>query len=142
MGKVLIGIIAIFMLLGAFASPISAGIKTWRTNDTTESFGVTSDAGGAANMTLSHDLYQASKDEVQSVSSNVAAGAYASSYVEATKMLVAGGLTALTTQTLTLRYYAETDDTIMRIIGPFLAVLIIGGLVVAVIWEMLSKKRR
>ena len=66
MGRVFIGILAVFLLLGAFATPINDGIKTWRTNDTSEDFAVTTAAGVTnANVTLAYNLYQEALAEVQ-----------------------------------------------------------------------------
>ena len=145
-GRILVGVLSIFLLLGAFSSPITDGIKTWRTNDTTENFNVTTAAGvESANVTLSYDLYQAATAEVISLTSdNVSDTPVADSYVEATKKLLVTGLGALDTRVLTVNYYAETDDTVMRILGPFLFVLIFGGLIGAIlyfIWKPGGRRR-
>ena len=141
-GKVLIGILAIFLLLGAFASPMIDGIKGWRTNDTTQNFAVTTGGGvTTANVTLTYDLYQAAVPEVISIISTEEADApAATSYTEATKILLISGLEADKTRTLTVNYYAETDNDVMRVLGPFLGVLIIGGCVVLILWGMLHKR--
>lgn len=138
MGKLVLGILAIFLLLGAFASPILDGIKDWRTNDTTESFSVTTGAGETtSNMTLGYDLYQAATAEIVSITSNITGETpVASSYTEATKYLVLAGLNPSAVHTITISYYSETDDNIMRVVGPFLGVLIIGGCVGFIVWGM------
>ena len=145
-GRVFVGVLALFLLLGAFASPITSGIKTWRTNDTTENFDVATAAGvEGANITLSYDLYQAAIAEVQSITSdNVSDTPVADSYVEATKKLLVTGLAdaTISSRVLTVNYYAETDDTVMQILGPFLAVLIFGGLVSAILYGMWHKGGR
>ena len=38
------------------------------------------------------------------------------------------------THTITINYSAETDDTVMRVLGPFLSVLIFGGCAFALLW--------
>lgn len=104
------------------------GITGWRTNDTTESFVVTTGAGETAqNITLSYDLYQAAIAEVESISSNETESPAATNYYESAKHLTVGGILASKTRTLQVKYLAETQDATMRIIGPFLAILIFGG---------------
>lgn len=141
-GKVIVGILAIFLLLGAFSSPIIDGIKGWRTNDTTQGFTINTAAGvTTANVTLAYDLYQAAVPEVYSVASNLGTDTpSAKSYAEATKSLLIEGLTANSARQLSIKYYAETDDKVMRVLGPFLAVLIIGGCVAFILWGMLRKR--
>lgn len=143
-GRVLIAVLAIFLLLGAFAGAITDGIKTWRTNDTTENFDVTTGAGvTGANVTLSYDLYQAATAEVQSITSDNASDApVANSYVEATKALEVTGLVASDTRVLAVAYYGETDDTVMRILGPFLQFLIFGAIIGAILYGMWKKTGR
>jgi len=141
MGKVIFVVLAVFLLLGAFASPILDGIKTWRTEDTTQSFAVTTGAGvTTANVTLSSDLFQDNVAEVISVSSNISETPAATSYVTATNYLLISALAASQTRTLTVNYYADTDNTVMAAMGPFLGVLIIGGLIFGIF--MGAKGRR
>jgi len=138
-GKVLVGILAIFLLLGPFSGPITDGIHNWRSSSTTENFDVTTGGGiTAANITLNQDLYQAATGEITSISSNNTETPVASGYTEATKVLLVSGLNAAQTRTLTVTYAAETDDTVMRAIGPFLPFLIFGGVIGAIlvgIWQ-------
>jgi len=143
MGKLVIGILAIFLLLGAFSTPIIDGIKGWRTNDTTESFSVTTGAAETtSNMTLGYDLYQAATAEIVSMTSNITGETpVASAYTEATKFLVLAGLNPASVHTITINYLAETDDSVMRVLGPFLAVLIIGGCIAFIIYGMAHKGR-
>ncbi len=142
-GKVFMGIIAVFLLLGAFASPINDGIKSWRTSDTTETFLITTAAGvTSANVTLGHDLYQYATSEVEDFSSNETGDTpVADSYVSATKILLVTGLDSSKTRSLEVNYYAETDSTVMRVIGPFLSILIFGGLLFGIIWSIFGGKR-
>jgi len=143
-GKVVVGILAIFLLLGAFSSPIIDGIKGWRTNDTTQDFVVDTAVGvKTANVTLAYELYQAAVPEVISITSTLGTdNASATKYTEATQVLLVDGLSADNTRTLTVNYYAETDDSVMRVLGPFLGVLIIGGCVAFILWGMLHGRGR
>ena len=143
---VLVGILAMFLLIGPFQPSISAGIKGWRTSDTTENFNTITGAGvTSANITLGHDLYQAAAAEVIYVTSNITESPVATSYTEATKILLVSALNASDLRTLTIEYYAETDDTVMRALGPFLSVLIFGGCAGAIlisIWQTTKTKGR
>lgn len=144
-GKIFIGIIALFLLIGPFSTPISNGIKTWRTNNTTESKVVATAAGiTSANVSLGHDLYQAATGEVISVSSNITETPIANSYTEKPPVLLVSALNPNTSRTLTINYYAETDDTVMRVLGPFLPFLIFGscaGAIIFSIWMGMGKRR-
>ena len=136
-GVILVGIIALFLLIGPFSTPIIDGIHDWRSSDTSQNEVVaTAAAVTTANVTLDFDLYQASTGEVQSITSTIEESPVASSYDEDSKVLLVSSLTAETSRTLTINYYAETDDTVMRALGPFLSILIFGGCVFAVMWGM------
>jgi len=144
-GTIFIGILSIFLLLGAFRTPISDGIKGWRTTDSTQAFAVTTAAGvTSANVTLSYDLYQAATAEVIGITSNVTADVpVATTYTEVTKVLLVSGLEESKTHTLSVEYYAETDDEVMRVLGPFLNFLIFGGVtfgIIAVMWIDLKRR--
>jgi len=141
-GKVFIAILAVFLLLGAFASPIREGIEGWRTDDTTEAFSPVTTAAGvtSANVTLAADLFQDSTSKVVSVSSNTTETPVATSYDAATNYLLISALDADTTRTLTINYYADVDDTVMAAIGPFLTFLIFGGLLVAIGFGVKSRR--
>jgi len=143
-GKVFIAILSIFLLFGAFSEPITDGIKTWRTNDTSEPFNVTVGASvTTANVTLSYDLYQDSVAEVQSITSTDGTDVpVADSYVTASNKLLVTGLNDDATRTLTVNYYAETDSVVMRVLGPFLSVLIIGGLAFMAIYGAFGHRKR
>lgn len=137
MGRVVIAIIALFLLLGAFAVPISNGIKTWRTDQLThtEEDVVTDVNETSANVTLpaGRTLFQADASNA-TVTSSITESPVASSYDEDTRELLITGLVAEQTRTLTIRYLVETEDTVMKVIGPFLAVLIFGGLIGALFY--------
>ena len=135
-GRVFVGILAIFLLLGAFATPINDGIKTWRTNDTSEDFEVSTAVGvTAANVTFSYNLYLEALAEVQSISSNDTGDIpVAAVYTDATKLLNITGLNDDAVHSLTVAYYAETDSLVMRVLGPFLSFLIFGFLLMGIVW--------
>ncbi len=143
MGGVFLAILSIFLLFGAFSGEITDGIKTWRTNDTTESFVVAVGAAvTTANVTLSYDLFQDATAEVQSITSTDGTDTpVATSYVSASKKLLISGLNDDASRTLTVKYYAETDSTVMRTLGPFLTILIMGGLAFLAIWGSFGQKR-
>ena len=138
-------ILGIFLLLGAFSTPILDGIKTWRTDGLSTQTTVVATGAGVttANITLAKDLYQANIVNVDSVTSTDGADAPAvTSYTEATLALLISGLNDDSSRTLTIGYYGETDSDVLRIIGPFLGVMIIGGLCVLMIWSIFEGKRR
>jgi len=143
-GKVFIAILAVFLLLGAFTSPILAGIKTWRTVDTTENFIVSTGAAvTTANVTLGSDLFQDDESNVIEVSSSITESPVATSYTAATNVLLISALTANESRTLTINYYAESDNEVMQAAGPFLPVLVIGGLLAIIfIGTFVMKKGR
>lgn len=144
-GKVFLTIIAIFLLLGAFSTQILSGIKNWRTDGlSTQSTVVTVGAGiTAANVTLAKDLYQANIVNVVSITSTDGTDAPAATlYTESTLGLQIAGLNDDATRTLTIAYYGETDSDVMRVIGPFLGVLIIGGSAALIIWSVFEGKKR
>ena len=144
MGRVFVGILAIFLLLGAFATPINDGIKGWRTNDTSQDFDVNTGAGvTGANVTLSYNLYQEALAEVQSITSNDTDDTpIASTYTDATKVLEITGLDDSEGHALTVNYYAETDSLVMRVLGPFLSFLIFGFLLMGIVWGIVTGKGR
>ncbi len=144
-GKAFVAVIAIFLLLGAFSTPILDGIKTWRTDGLSTQTAVVATAAGVttANITLAKDLYQANVVNVSSITSSDGTDVpAATSYTEDTLVLLVSGLNDDASRTLTLSYYGETDSDVMRVIGPFAAVLIIGGLIALIIWEVVSHKKR
>ena len=141
MGKVFMALLAVFLLLGAFASPINEGIKGWRTVDTTQSTVVVTAAGvTTANVTLTSDLYQDKATEVISVSSNVTETPVATSYTEATNYLLISALDAATTRTLAINYYADSESSVMLAVGPFLGILIFGGLLAVIFMSARGKR--
>ena len=144
-GKVFVGILSIFLLLGAFSTPILDGIKNWRTDGLTTQTTVVVTAPGVttANVTLARDLYQALVTNVDSITSTDGTDApAASSYTEATLVLLVSGLNDDASRTLTINYYGETDNDVMRVIGPFLGVGVIGILAVGMIWAVFEGKKR
>lgn len=143
LGKVFAGIILMFLLFAGFSSYIIDGIKGWRTVTPTESFIVTT-AGGVttSNVTLALELYQSHTSEVIAVSSNITESPVATSYDKVTQNLLISALQAGKTRTISVRYYGLPDDNVMKAIGPFLAVLIIGGLAFATLYGVWKDKQR
>ncbi len=140
-GKVMLAILALFLLIGAFRVPITDGIKGWRTSDITQIAPAITAAGVYSdNIELSYDLYQASLAQVVSISTNSTGAPAPSGYTEDTKVLLVTNLNPSETVSLSIRYYAETDDEVMRILGPFLAFLIFGGLAGMIIYSMFQKQ--
>ena len=142
-GKVLLGIFAIFLLLGVFREGIIDGITGIRSDTSTESHVVATAVGvTTANVTLSKDLYQAAITEVSSISSNITETPVAAAYTEATKVLNIAALSANTSRTLAIAYLAETDDTTWRVLGPFMVFLIFGGILGAIVWSIYKGRHR
>lgn len=141
MGKWLIIILGVFLLFGVFASSINSGITTWRTQDLTQSFAVTTVAGQTtANVTLNNDLFQDDTSRVISITSNITGESpIATSYVAATKKLLVSALNPSATHTLAVNYYADSENSAIKAIGPFLALLIFGGLLIGII--LMGKRR-
>jgi len=143
MSKVFFAILAVFLLLGAFQASINDGIKGWRTEDTTEAYSpVTTGVGvTTANVTLTSELYQDKASEVIAVSSNVTGETpVATSYVTTGNKLLISALDADTTRTLTVNYYADSDSTVMAAVGPFLGLLIFGGLLFGIFLASRNKR--
>jgi len=138
-GNVFILIIGLFLLVGAFRQPIIDGVKGWRTSDTTQSQSVLVAADNTT-ITLSYDLYQAELAEIIDITSNVTGSPAAYGYTESTRSLAINGLGA-GQQTLVVEYYAETDDTVMQVIGPFLLFFIFFGIAGLMIWGATHSKR-
>lgn len=144
--KALAAIVVIFLLLGPFRDPIIDGIKSWRTDGggTTQTELVATAAGvTSANVTLDKDLFQAITSSVTSITSTDGTDTpVAVTYTEATKLLNIGGLNDDASRTLTLVYDGETDDDVMRVLGPFLAAIIFLFIIGAVAWDVVKKKNR
>jgi len=129
-------LLGIFLLLGAFAAPIMDGIKGWRTDGATvsNSFAVTTVGGQTtANVTLTRELFQDDVAEVATITSNVTGEVLiASAYTGTTQVLLLAALNPSETHTITVEYYAETESTVIRAVGPFLGVLVIGALILVI----------
>lgn len=137
MGKIILGVLAIFLLIGGFSAQIIAGVHNLRTDETSDASVVVTGAGvTTANVTLDGDLFQADTDEVIGIESTIAETPVPTAYTEATNVLYITNLAESQTRTLTVSYYAETDDPVWLVIGPFANFLIIGGLLGIIIWAM------
>jgi hypothetical protein len=140
MGKVVIAILCIIFLVG-FAGPISNGIHNWRVDSNTQTFSVDTAAEvTSGSVVLANDLYKDLVTEVTSITSTIVETPATGVYTAATNTLTITGLTANTTRTLTVVYNSEKDDEIMQILGPFLTVLIFGGIIAAIIWYVWKGK--
>ena len=128
MGRWVVAIVAIFLLFGAFAASINSGIISWRTQDLTQGFAVSTGAGvTSANVTLSNDLFQDDVTRVISITSNVTGESpVATSYATATNVLLVSALNASETHTLTVNYYADTENSALQAVGPFLGFIVFG----------------
>ncbi len=142
-GKVLIIIFALFLFFGYVIGYLGDGIKDWRSDPYTESFlAVTAGGVTSANVTLSYDLYQAKTANVARItSSNGGDTPVASAYDEDNIRLTISGLAAGTSRTLTTTYDGETDDPVMRIIGPFILAIIVLIVLYALFHGVLKKGR-
>lgn len=129
-GNVILSILGIFLLLGAFSGDILDGIKGWRTEDTTESFAITTGAGETTeNVTLASDLFQDDVGEVIAITSNITGESpVATTYTASTNVLLISALNPSANHTIAVNYYADTDSDVMIAVGPFLGFLIIGFL--------------
>ncbi len=141
MGKIVVAIICIVLLLG-FAGGITTGIHNWRTDEVTQLAAVTTGGGvTTGNVVLSRDLYNSAVSEVKSITSTYSEYPATGTYTEGTKTLQITGLAESQTRTLTIKYYSEKDDEILQTLGPFLAVLIFGGIIGAIVWYVWKGKR-
>jgi len=135
--KTFAAIVIIFLFLGVFYQPIMDGIKGLRTEDTTDNLLVTTAAGvTTANVTLSRELFQAALSELITLTStNGDDTPVGIEYTESTQRLLVAGLDDDSSRTLTINYNAETDQSVMRIIGPFLGILIFLGVIGKILWD-------
>ena len=141
MGKIVIGILCIVLLVG-FSGAITNGIHDWRIDEVTQTFSVTTGSENTtANIVLSRDLFGDSVSEVESIASTIAENPATGTYTAGTNTLNVTGLTGSQTRTLTIVYNSEKEDTIMQTLGPFLTVLIFGGILGAIIYNVVGKKK-
>jgi hypothetical protein len=142
-GAVFFCILALFLLLGAFREPIADGIKGWRTEEQAQGATVTTGAGATtANVTLTADLFQDDTAEVTDISSNISGESpAASTYTAATNVLLVSGLNSSATHALVITYNADPESAVMAAVGPFLGILIFGGLIVAILYGAFKGRR-
>lgn len=138
LGAIGIGLIAIYIFLAAFAGPVVDGIKGVRAESRTDTANVTTGVGvttGSVNLT--YNLYQEILAEVQSITSTDEDDTpVAGTYTDATKVLLVTGLDDDTTRILTVNYHGETEQSVMRVIGPFMAIAIFGIVIGGILWSM------
>lgn len=143
-GRILSAIF-IIILLSAFSSHISGGIRDFRTDDVVQNEIVATAAGvTSANITLDNDLYSNDTTNIVSISSNLTETPVATSYTSSTNVLLVSALNANTSRTLIISYYGDTDDTMLHVIGPFMSFLIFGGILFSAFFLIYSgiKRRR
>jgi hypothetical protein len=131
MKGVIIVILALVLFFGVFFSQVMAGIDDWRTDQASENFLASTGPGiTAANVTLSYDLYQAVLAEIESITSSDGTDTpVATAYDEDYKLLTVSGLVPSATRTLAIAYTAESTNQAMRTAGPWLGLLVVGGVV-------------
>ena len=99
--------------------------------------------GSSANVILTRDLYQAALPEIASISSNESGDSPVGTlYTESTKELTVSGLTPSKIRTLTINYLAETENEVMRVIGPFMIIILFLIVLGAIIYSMVHKGKR
>jgi len=134
-------LIMLFIFLGVRTIPV--GIHDWRTEVHTQSFVVATAPGvTTADVVLTYDPFLNQTDEISSIASTLVEVPVATTYVTATNTLTVSALTANTSRTLTVTYYSEVDDDIMRAIGPFLLILIFLFFIGATLYFALQKGGR
>jgi hypothetical protein len=143
LNRFVLGIVLVCLFLG-FAGAIAAGIHTWRASDTpqTDVFaGITTPPGiTTASVTLNKDLLlqYGAVDEVTSIKSSLPGeNPEVVVYYPDSRSLTLGSLTGNSTRNLTLTYNIDRDDT-MAMVGPFLGIIIFGGIIWAIshsIWK-------
>ena len=132
MTKVFVGVILVVFLF-AFSGAITNGIHDWRTDSITQTVSVTTGGGvTTANVTLNRELMNDAVTEITSMTSTISETPIAGTFT-APHTLLLTNLTASQTRDITLVYYSETEDTYLQIFGPFLTILIFGGILAAII---------
>src|ERR1035437_6919034 len=121
MGKVFL-VIAVIVMLFMFLHPIQKGVHDWRTDQITKTVSITTGGGVTiGSVVFTRALFNDDESEITSVGSAIAETPILGTYVPATKTLSLTNLTESQTRVITIVYYAETQDSILMIIGPFLA---------------------
>jgi hypothetical protein len=135
---IVLAVITLYILFSAFAQPIADGIRGWRGVAYTDAPTVVTAAGvHTGNITLSSTLVTMSLSDVTSISSSLPGDSPAAiAYTDDSQVLEVNGLLDSNTRTLTINYVGErsgASDSGMRLTGPFLVVIIMGGLVVFIL---------
>jgi hypothetical protein len=141
-GKVLGGFVIIFLLFTIGTTPIVQGVHNWRTQEITQSVVLTTTDNTTAPVVLSEDLFANQPSEIETITSTLGETPVATAYASATNTLTISALTAHSTRTLTLTFYAPVDDPIMTGIGPFITPLIFILIVGAVVWAVFGTNKR
>ncbi len=135
--RVAVGVI-LFVMLGAFSSPINTFIKNLRTDPVVvvEEI-VTAPAETSGEVNLARELFAYNLINVTSVESSILDDSpIAASYDENTGDLTISGLDDDNTRDITVNYLAPMDDDFWNALGPFLGFLVYGGITVAIFYMM------
>ena len=129
------GLFSAVLFLFGLASFYLSGIDDMRTDDINQNEIVTTGAGqSTANVTLDRDLYLDEITHVTAIPSNITGEVpLPTNYTESSNLLEISSLNTDTTRALTISYAADVQDEWMVMIGPFLALLLFGGLIFAII---------
>ena len=140
MGKVVIGVLCLVFLLGLSGS-LNTGIHNLRVDAVSQTFTVVTTDNTTASVVLSRAVFSDELTEISAVTSSIVETPVAATYTALTKTLLVSGLELNTSRTLTVAYSSEKEDTIMMVIGPFLTILIFGGILGAIIYYIWKGKR-
>lgn len=138
-GRIAIGLFLLLILFGT-RDVITGGVHDFRTEEITQNVVVATEAETTAEIALSSELFSDKTSEVISISSSISETPVATSYDPETQTLTVAALTASSERTLTIEYYSQIDDEFMPIIGPFLLILVFGGIFFAIVYGVWKKR--
>ncbi len=142
-GKILVAIMALILFFGGLLGLMETGIIDLRTESVTQTSVETTAPGvTTADMVLTHDLFRDDVTYIVTVTSSIAETPAATAFDPETDTLTVSALTEDATRTLTIRYKMEREDVIMQVLGPFLLVLLVGGVLAALFWDVWSSRKR
>lgn len=143
LGRIAGGVFLIILMF-AFSSNISAGIKNLRTDQVVRVQEViTAPAETTGAVTLVSYLFADNLVNVTSVtSSELTDTPIASNYDYATNTLTISGLDDDLTRDITVNYLAPIDDDFWAALGPFLGFLVFGGIIAAIVYSIWKPSRR
>lgn len=138
-GRIAIGLLLLLILFGT-RDIITGGIHDFRTEEVTQNVIVTTETETTSDIVLSRELFGDKTSEVISVKSSTSETPVATDYDPETQTLTVAALTASSERTLTIEYYSQIDDEFMPIIGPFLLILVFGGIFFAIVYGVWKKR--